>query len=206
MPSTHGDYSIQSLPQAQREINANPKKKIHSIREDSLKILRKTLSSNGAPDIASKYFVRLPTEEAHHKCHPTEGVMWLSHWVHPLQIAKIHELVSIGTVEPIEVQRLLKHHVKHYTMLCAENMPDPNDRAYFPTLDDMPIQKSTSAVSSISRKCRKAHQELSPECHSLFRPYKDPANSSQSGNWKVWKHFTMGAPRNLAKGTYGDVW
>ena len=52
--------------------------------------------------------------------------------VHP---AKIHELVSIGTVEPVEVQRLLKHHVNHY--MCSGNLPDPNDQAYCPCLEDI---------------------------------------------------------------------
>ena len=80
-----------------------------------------------------KYFISLPTEEVHHKCHPIKGVMGLSQRVHPEIIAKIHELVSIGTVEPVEVQRLLKHHVNHY--MCPGNLPDPNDRAYFPSLD-----------------------------------------------------------------------
>ena len=69
--------------------------------------------------IAHKYFVSLPIQEAHHKCHPTKGVMGLSQRVHPEIIAKIHELVSVGTIEPVEVQRLLKHHVNHYNM-CHE--------------------------------------------------------------------------------------
>ena len=52
-------------------------------------------------------------------------VILLSQRVHPEIIAKIHELVSIGTVEPVEVQRLLKHHVNHY--MCSGNLPDPNE-------------------------------------------------------------------------------
>lgn len=78
-------------------------------------------------EVAHKYFVSLPTEEAHH---PTKGVVGLSQRIHPEIIANIHELVSIGTVEPVEVQRLLKHHINHY--MCARSLPDPNDRAYFP--------------------------------------------------------------------------
>ena len=110
-------------------------KKIQSICEDRLKSLREALMSNEDVEVVHKYFVSLPTEEAHHKCHPTKGVMGLSQRVHPEVIAKIHELVSIGTVEPVEVQRLLKHHVNHY--MCAGNLPDSNNRAYFPCLDDI---------------------------------------------------------------------
>ena len=36
---------------------------------------------------------------------------WVLHTIHPELIAKIQELVSIATVEPIEVQRRLKHRV-----------------------------------------------------------------------------------------------
>ena len=59
--------------------------------------------------------------------------MGLSQRVHPELIAKTQEFISIGTVEPVEVQRLLKHHVKHY--MCVGNLPDLNDRAYYPSLD-----------------------------------------------------------------------
>ena len=74
------------------------------------------------------FFVSLPAEEAHHKCHPTKGIMGFSQRVHPEVIAKIQEFVSIGTIEPVEVQHLLKHHVKHY--MFVGNLPD---RAYYPS-------------------------------------------------------------------------
>jgi len=50
-----------------------------------------------------KYFVSLPTEEAHHQ-------------------------------ESIE----MKCHLKYYVLNCLseDESPDPNDRAYFPTVDD----------------------------------------------------------------------
>ena len=94
-------YSIKSIVSPDLS-----QKKIRLIREDHLKSLREALASNKDIQIVHKYFFSLPTEEAHHKCHPTKGVMGLSQRVHPEIIAKIHELVSIGTVEPVEVQRL----------------------------------------------------------------------------------------------------
>ena len=80
--------------------------KIRSIRENSLKSLKQQLSSSKVPEVIHKYYISLPTEEAHHEYHPTKGVMGLSQRVHPELIAKIQEYVSIGTVEPVEVQRL----------------------------------------------------------------------------------------------------
>ena len=89
------------------------KNQLRKSREESLSELRKSFGSGKPPMITKKYFVSLPTEEAHHKCHPTKGIMGFSQRVHPELIAKIQEFVSIGTVDPVEVQRLLKHHVKH---------------------------------------------------------------------------------------------
>jgi len=114
--------------------------------------------------------------------------MGLAQRVHPKLIAKIQELVSIGTVEPIEVQRLLKHHVNHY--MCAGNLPDPNDRAYYPCLDDIKnhIAKAKRAlqISVVDQenavKLTQKQQELSPDSKYYFRPYKckDPANTYKS--------------------------
>ena len=61
--------------------------------------------------------------------------MGLTQRVHPELIAKVQELVSAGTSDPVELQRLLKHHVHNY--MCPGNLPDPKYRAYYPTLDDI---------------------------------------------------------------------
>ena len=163
-------------------------KRIRTIREESLKALRKDFF-NDTLQMECRYFVKLPPEEAHHKCHPTKGVMGLSQRVHPALIAKIQEFVSIGTVEPIEVQRLLKHHVKYY-MTCADNKPDPNDRAYYPTLVDIQnhIARAKRALQlslvdqENAEKLIKKQQELSSESHYHFRPYqlKNSENSSKT--------------------------
>ena len=163
-------------------------KRIRIIREDRLISLREIFFDEGL-QVEHRYFVKLPTEEAHHKCHPTKGVMGLSQRVHPELIAKIQELVSIGTVEPVEIKRLLKHHAKHY-MMCANNMPDPNDRAYFPTLDDINNHiaraKRVLQLSVVDQdnaeKLIKKQQELSSESCYHFQPYqlKNPENSSKT--------------------------
>ena len=153
-------------------------KRIRIIREDHLKALREIFFDEGL-QVEHRYFVKLPTEEAHHKCHPTKGVMGLSQRVHPVLIAKIQEFVSIGTVDPVEVQRLLKHHVKHY-MMCADNMPDPSDRAYFPTLDDIKNHiaraKRVLQLSVVDQenaeKLIEKQQEISSESRYHFRPYE----------------------------------
>ena len=79
------------------------KNQLWKSREANLSELQKLFESGKPPLITKKYFVSLPTEEAHHKCHPTKGIMGFSQRVHPELIAKIQEFVSIGTVDPIEV-------------------------------------------------------------------------------------------------------
>ena len=163
-------------------------KRIRIIHEDRLNSLREIFFDEGL-QVERRYFVKLPTEEAHHKCHPTKGVIGLSQRVHPELIAKIQELVSFGTVEPVEIKWLLKHHTKYY-MMCANNMPDPNDRAYFPTLDDINIHiaraKRVLQLSVVDQenaeKLIKKQQELSSESCYHFRPYqlKNPENFSKT--------------------------
>ena len=99
--------------------------------------------------------------------------------MHPELIAKIQELVLIGTVEPLEFKRLLKHHAKYYIM-CANNMPDLNDRAYFPTLDDINNHiaraKTVLQLSVVDKKNAekliKKQQGLSSESCYHFLPFQ----------------------------------
>ena len=72
--------------------------------------------------------------------------MGLSQRVHPELLAKVQELVHAGTTDPVEMQRLLKHHVHHY--MCTGNLPNLTDRAYYPTLDDIRnhVSKAKSAM------------------------------------------------------------
>ena len=113
--------------------------------------------------------------------------MGLSQRVHPELIAKIQEYVSIGTVEPVEVQRLLKHHVNHY--MCAGNLPNPNDRAYYPSLTDVKNHiaraKRALQLSVIDQenaaKLIQQQNNHSPESKYFFRPYKCSQARDESG-------------------------
>lgn len=161
-------------------------KQIRRAKESKLKTLKEVLMSDASPVVVKKYYIKLPTERAHHECHPTKGEMGLSQRVHPELISKVHEFVSIGTVEPVEIQRLLKHHVNHY--MCAHSPPEPNDRAYYPTLDDIKnyVTKAKRALQlsvvdqDNAAKLIKQQQELSPESKYFFRPYQEVKNHDNS--------------------------
>lgn len=72
---------------------------IQKIKEESLSELQKSFESGKAPQIKKKYFVSLPTEEAHHKRYPTKGIMGSGS--QRVQLAKTQEFVSVETVEPV---------------------------------------------------------------------------------------------------------
>jgi len=95
----------------------------------------KLTNSASEVHIIDKYFISLPASEAHHDTHPTFASVGFSQTVNPLLNQKIQELVLAGVSEPMEMKRRLKHHALHY--LSKSGSPDPNDRAYFPTLDDI---------------------------------------------------------------------
>ena len=74
------------------------------------------------------YFVSLPTESAHHG-HPTGGgVAGFSQRMNE----KVATKISISDIS--QLRSLLRQYVVHD--LCKDDVPDPNDRAYFPLDSD----------------------------------------------------------------------
>ena len=118
----------------QYKVSADQERKTHlsnkalrKMKEEKLSELRQTLGKGEKPAITKKYFVSLPTEEAHHQCHPTGREVAMAQRVNAKVIQKIHELVLEGFTDPLEVQRHLKHYVHH--SLCSMQPPDVLDRA-----------------------------------------------------------------------------
>ena len=52
--------------------------------------------------------------------------------MNPYAAQKISKLIGEGMIDPQEIKRV---HVN--TVLCADNPPDPDDRAYYPTPRDI---------------------------------------------------------------------
>ena len=110
-------------------------KAMRKMKEERLCELRNALENGEKAVVTKKFFVSLPTAEAHHQCHPTGREVAMAQRVHPKIVDKIHELVLEGVIDPLEVQRHLKHYVCH--SLCSEQPPDILDRAYHPELQDI---------------------------------------------------------------------
>ena len=172
------------------------KKQERKIREITLKQLQNKLCSAQEASMVQtidKYFISLPTEEAHHQTHPTGASVALAQKVHPQVISKIHELVLAGVSESIEMKRHLKYYVTN--CLCKDSLPDPNDRAYFPALGDIrnhmnqaqkTLKLSLVDQENVALKVAEYHR-LSPETKIHFQPFTK-SDENESGTELLWVH------------------
>ena len=90
---------------------------------------------NGWAENSSKYFVSLPTQQAH-QGHPVCQAASFCQRIHLLILNKISELVLWGIDETKEVQRALNHYVKHTLPIEHNITPTPTDRAFYSLLND----------------------------------------------------------------------
>jgi len=78
------EYGIDSLLSIESSM-----KQTRRLKEEKLKALKLCLQKKSHNEIVKKYFASLPTEDAHHNCHPTRGIMGLSQRIHPELMDKI---------------------------------------------------------------------------------------------------------------------
>ena len=97
--------------------------------------------------------------------------------VNPQISQQIIELVRDGMTNPQDVRKALNHYVR--TVLCPENPPDPDDRAYFPANRDLKnyIYKAKRAFElskfdqhNLAKKIGE-WEKTYPESRHYFRPY-----------------------------------
>ena len=69
-------------------------KVMRKIKEERLCELRNALENGEKAVVTKKFFVSLPTVEAHHQCHPTGGEVAMAQRIYPKIVDQIHELVS----------------------------------------------------------------------------------------------------------------
>ena len=105
--------------------------------------------------------------------------------VHPKVIMKIYELVGAGISEVSEVKRALKLYITKE--LCPTDLPNRDDRAYYPTNHDLSnhIHKAKSQLQLSKLDQENLGLKIdewkknSPDSKLYFRPYKKnhPNNS-----------------------------
>ena len=183
--------------------------KLRSLRQSSLQDLRKDLDSGAGVKTISKFYVSLPTEEAHHEVHSTKGQMSLAQRIHPVLTQKIHKLVSEGVIETSEVKCALRVHVKHMNVYGTI---DPNDRAYNPTDKDISnhvyiAKRKLVLLSSLDQEnaCMKieAWKKSNPQASFFFRPYKE--DSSDGCDQQVLPHQAS-SPCNTLLYIHQEKW
>lgn len=154
--------------------------KLRQLKEEKLKVLRCDIK-RGVTKGTHKYYISLPTNEAHHSTHPTGGIYGMAQKVHPKLIEKVHQLVSEGVTNVSEMKRALDHYVKHD--LCRSSPPDIDDRAYHPSTRDIKnhiyCAKSKIQLSKIDQENLRLKinqwRVTSPSTMFYYRPFKKKA-------------------------------
>ena len=96
------------------------KRKLRQLKEEKLGVLRDDIKKGVAKSM-HKYYVSLPSAEAHHTTHPTGGINGMAQKIHPKLVEKIHQLVSEGVIVVSEMKHALDHYVKND--LCRDVQP-----------------------------------------------------------------------------------
>ena len=148
---------------------------LRKAKESILNDLKEDLLHGKSVKRVAKYFVSLPTEEAHHKTHMTGGMHALAQRIHPKVISKIRELVEAGIYEVPAVKRALKLYVT-----SLPKPPNTDDRAYYPLNSDLSnhiykakllFQLSKLDQESLALKVDE-WKASNKHINILFRPYK----------------------------------
>ena len=153
------------------------KKELRKERESKMTQLKQDLAALKPVQRVNKYYVSLPTQEAH-RSHPIgPGVAGFAQKMHPKIADKICELVSEGTTAVPEIKRILRNYVVH--TLCPDILPSQSDRSYFPTNNDISnhvyLVKKSLELSKLDQENLEKKIEKwtasNPKSKFYFRPY-----------------------------------
>ena len=149
---------------------------IRTLKQRLMQELKQQLNRDAAlVETTTAYFVSLPTESAHHG-HPTGGgVAGFSQRMNEKVATKISEIVGDGIIS--QVRSLLRQYVVHD--LCKDDVPDPNDRAYFPLDSDLKnhiyMAKRAIQLSCLDQENAKLKIEqwrkTDPDSTHFFHPF-----------------------------------
>ena len=107
------------------------------IQQKALDKLRKALESGEKVNTETKYFVSLPSIDAHSGDPLSCNACGFAQRIHPLVTQKITELVSSGITDTGEVKQHLHFYVTKAVPKELGIHPKPNNRAFHPTAVDI---------------------------------------------------------------------
>ncbi len=109
-------------------------RKMKETKATKIAALKQVLLTGKEVETQKKYYVLVPTVQAHGNYHPTSGLAGFAQRVHPKITEKINTLVGEGIQE---VKRALRHYVIHCLFPDPQNRPGETNRAYYPTNTDI---------------------------------------------------------------------
>ena len=153
------------------------KQELRKNKESKMTQLKRDLASRKPVQKENRYFVSLPTQDAH-RFHPVGlGVAGFAQKMHPKVADKICELVSEGTTAVSEIKRMLRNYVVH--TLCPDASPSESDRSYYPSSSDISnhvylakkaLELSKLDQENLEKKIEK-WKAYNPKSAFYFRPY-----------------------------------
>jgi len=179
---------------------------VKKYREEALADLRAAIKSDNKVKTLTKYFISMPSNEAHEKTHPVGQQAGMGQKVHPAVINKISELVRGGITDAHTVQQCLRMHVK-----TEYKHASPDDRAYYPIIADIQnhiysakkgMDFSKLDQENLQKKIQQWEKD-SPSSTQYFRPYIDTEEDSKSPQSLLWIHQEEWQKQILAK--YGNT-
>jgi len=66
----------------------------------------------------------------------------------------------------MEIKELLNHHVNHY--MCVKHLPDPNDRAYYPLIEDIRNHNNKAKIAMLYSAVDQENAILLDELQNLY--------------------------------------
>ncbi len=134
------------------------KKAINVLKELKMKQLKSALTNKESVLTTKKYFISLPSEEAHEKSHPIGAIAGIAQKMHPAISKRIESLVREGTTDGHTIQTILKEYVN--TTMSDTPLPPPckTDRVFYPTVTD--INNHVTKVKSALQLSKLDQQNL----------------------------------------------
>lgn len=151
--------------------------KLRSLKKEKIDNLKSKLAAKAEVLTELKYFVSIPSNEAHSD-HPIGEPAIHTQKIHPIVAQKIIEMVMSGMTDCAEIRRSLRYYVNNF--LTKEiGKPHPYDRAFYPLKQDIAnhISQAKRAIDLSKFDQENLHLKVeewkraNPKSSFYFRPF-----------------------------------
>ena len=117
-----------------RKFNLASVRKKKAMKQEKLNLLTKDLKEGNVVNSFKRFYVQLPSHEAHENHEVGNLGDLLAQPIHEKVVEKIYDLVSEGMVNPRLIRQVLKDYVKYVLFQDEEIEVDECNNSYFPEL------------------------------------------------------------------------